>query len=94
MAALSCVVRAFSKQHDLSMICGRLWYEAANMQMQYVARYVESKLNLADGPSRNDISSLVELGATECFDWHFPSFTGGFGDWIASPCQAHRALKF
>ncbi|CAK0878384.1 unnamed protein product [Prorocentrum cordatum] len=50
---------AFAKE-DLAMIAGRLWFDMAGMPLTYHAEYVPSKLNLADGPSRND-ASLLEL---------------------------------
>ena len=64
------------------------------MQIQYSARFVDSKLNLADGPSRDDVAALADLGAVERLDWRFPSFAGGFGNWLASPSHAHRVVEF
>ena len=34
-AAMSCVLKGFSRQHDLSLIAGRLWYEVSVMMLDY-----------------------------------------------------------
>ena len=89
-AALACVVRGFSRQPDLAMIAGRLWFESSVLMLDYEAHYVSTHLNIADGPSRNDVELLMQMGASEVHDWRFPSFREGLGDWMASVDQVGR----
>ena len=83
-AALACVIRGFSKQRDLSLISGRFWYELTSLPVLYVAHYVNSKANLADGPSRNDLKLLRCMNAQELTQWSFPSFANGLDSWMAN----------
>ena len=92
-AALGCVVRGFCKQIDLALVAGRLWFEAADMHLEYFAHFVDTKCNLADGPSRNDISVLSGLGAVEVSPWQFPPFPNGLGDWMNSVHEAPRVVQ-
>eukprot|EP00959_Pyramimonas_sp_CCMP1952_P248377 5191736-Pyramimonas_sp.AAC.1 len=59
------------------------------MDMQYEVRYVASKANLADPPSRDDVSILQELGAVELPEWSFPHFGTGLDSWARSTHEAH-----
>ena len=44
---------------------GLLWYDLCDRQAFYWARYVESSLNLADGPSRGVLDLMKALSAKE-----------------------------
>ena len=92
LAALACVVRGFSKKEDLAALAGRLWFDAALLMLEYRAEYVPSHMNLADGPSRDDVSLLNSMGALEMNSWQFPVFSTGLGDWMESIGEAHRAV--
>ena len=87
--ALSCIIKGFSKQDDLCSLTGKLWYEAGKLMSNYRAEYVESKLNLADGPSRDDMSFVESIGATE-IPLRFPEHRGGLSEWAS---QAHEAKR-
>ena len=91
-AALACVVRGFSREADLADIAGRLWFEALGLGIQYEVYYVPTKSNLADGPSRGDMTLMRSLNAKECRSWSLPSFSAGLGDWIAHSSQVHRMV--
>ena len=64
----ACVVRGFSRKEDLSLIAGGLWYEIVDLNIHYRAEYVASKKNLADGPSRGDLTLMRVAGADEVLD--------------------------
>lgn len=81
--ALACVVKGFSREEDLAMLSGRLWYEASNVMSSYHAAYVPSDQNLADGPSRKDFRIMETVRAQEVTGWNFPSFAGGLAGWLA-----------
>ena len=82
-AALRCVIRGFSKKHDLSFIAGRIWFEAGVSMTHYRAEYVTSACNLADGPSRGKLHLMDKLQATRV-EWEFPSFAEGLDSWMRS----------
>ncbi|CAK0880396.1 unnamed protein product, partial [Prorocentrum cordatum] len=90
--AVACIIRGFSTKRDLAAITGRLWFDAAAMNMQCEVRYVASKANLADPPSRDDISILQEPGAVELPEWSPPHFGTGLDSWARSTHEAHRLL--
>ena len=60
--------------------------------LDYTAQYVPTHLNIADGPSRDDVAHLESIGASENTDWVFPDFSGGFGSWMSSVDQVGRAV--
>ena len=75
-------MKGYSKQTDLAPISGRLWFEACVLMLDHTAQSVASHLNIADGPSSNDVALPEELGASERRAWVFPGFSEGFGSWI------------
>lgn len=91
-SAMACVVRAFLRQHDLSLIVDRLWYEAAVMMLEYIVQYVPTRCNLADGPSRDDMALLENMGIEEIVFSQFPSFFAGFGNWMGSVENVGRLI--
>ena len=89
--ALSCILKGSSKQQDLSDIAGRLWFECCHRMINYVVRYVPSKCNLADGPSRDDVSLLLSLGFVEV-PFQLPIFKAKLDSWCKNPQGAARML--
>lgn len=87
--ALSCILKASSPQSDLSDISGRLWFECCHSMVNYYAKYVPSKCNLADGPSRDDVATLLKLGFVEV-PFRFPAFQGHLASWLEHPDQVCR----
>ena len=60
-AALGCLVKGYSKHADLNALVGGLLAKCASTASGVVYEYVQSKLNLADGPSRNSFQHLSAL---------------------------------
>ena len=60
---LGAVLRGGSAVADANLIVGKLWLEVARMQISLYLHRVESKANIADGPTRYDFGMLEELGA-------------------------------
>ena len=50
---------------------------------------VPTEANLADGPSRNDVALLLQLGFVEV-PFRFPAFTGRLASWLECPEQVCR----
>ena len=48
------------------MLAARMWHEAAKNRWGLLFRRVESKANVADGPTREKLEILVKLGAEWC----------------------------
>ena len=63
--AVSCLVKSFSRQPDLNVLAGALSVELASGSASLDVKYVPSKLNLADAPSRGSLTELARLGAQE-----------------------------
>ena len=62
-AAVGCLVKGFSGQHDLNVLTGGLSVCCAITGTGLLVKYVRSKLNLADAPSRGCTGELNALGA-------------------------------
>ena len=82
--ARSCILKGASSKLDLSDIAGRSWFEYCHLMATYRAHYVESKLDLADGPSRRDLSLIHLLGYREVA-FRLPSFSHGLDSWSNQP---------
>ena len=54
---------------EVTMLVGGFWLAMAQLSAATYAARVESKANIADAPTRDDIPVLQSLGAVEC-----PSF--------------------
>jgi len=89
--AMSCIVKGFSKQEDLSDIAGRLWFECGVLMATYRAIYVKSKCNLSDGPSRGETALMQQLGFQEV-PFNFPVFDRSFGAWMQKPSEEDRMV--
>ena len=61
--ALACAIKGSSRQWDLNLLTGLLWFSNAARMRLYWGQYVRSASNLADGPSRNDFALMKRLGA-------------------------------
>ena len=91
-AVLACIIRGFSRERDLADVVGRLWFDALGLDIKYEAHFVATKCNLADGPSRGDITLMESLRAKENVHWSFPSFPTGLGGWMADTRHTHRIV--
>ena len=87
--AISCILKGSSPQQDLSDIAGKLWFECCHRMIDYTVRYVPSKCNLADGPSRGDTALLLSLGFVEV-PFNLPSFKHGLNDWVKNAHEVGR----
>ena len=81
MAAVGCLVRASSKQPDLNVIAGALAAQCSLHAVGLIIRYVLTKLNLADAPSRGRVQELVQAGAEEV-EAVCPSWDVGSDAWL------------
>ena len=62
-SATSCLVKGYSPKEDSCKLVGDYWLRAAARRMNVYIDRVESKSNIADGPSRWDFKLLEQLGA-------------------------------
>ena len=81
--ALSCILKASSKQDGLNNLSGLIWFTAGKLLKDYWAQYVPSAANLADGPSRNQFSVVTQLGI-RIVRANFSACTLAAESWIAS----------
>ena len=63
-SASACLVRGYSPLVDSCALVGEYWLTACHYSIDPYIERVESKSNIADGPSRLDLSILHELKAT------------------------------
>ena len=89
--AIACIVKGHSKKKDLSDIAGRLWFECNFLMSNYRVSYVRSPCNLADGPSRGDLSLFEPLGFQEV-PFKLPAFKKSFDDWMQHPDEQDRLV--
>ena len=64
-SALRCLINTYSSSPDLNNIAGGVMYELSSHLLRAHFSYVESAANLADGPSRNDLRLMQQVGARE-----------------------------
>ena len=79
-SAAASLVKGYSPKGDSAEIVGEFWILVASMRSHVYIDRVESKSNIADGPSRNDYSLLKYLKGT----WTSPKI-GTFGASSSSP---------
>ena len=60
--ALNMVIRGASRKDDANGILHHLWLELAMLGVHAEWQYVPSKLNVADGPSRECFTDVLALG--------------------------------
>ena len=89
-SAAASLVKGYSPQHDSASIVGEFWLLAASLRSHVYIDRVESKSNIADGPSRNDFTLVKSLGGL----WSVPR-TGTLGTpsrsppvWFGTPSQS------
>ena len=77
-AAAACLVRGYSPGQDSCALVGDFWLAASSSRLSVYIDRVESKSNLADGPSRLVFDLMYKLQAvwtepnpTSCFDRSF-----------------------
>ena len=68
------LISGTSKGKEIALMVARMWHEAAVQRWGLLFRRVESKANLADGPTRDDFSHLQDLGA----EWKEPQMPDWF----------------
>ena len=88
-SAAANLVKGYSPQSDSATIVGEFWLEAAQVRTSLYIDRVESKSNIADGPSRLDYHLVKFLGGS----WQQPD-TGKLGSpdvrpafWFGTPNQ-------
>ena len=63
-SASSNLIKGYSPKVDSSVIVGEFWLMAASLKSSIYIDRVESKSNLADGPSRLNFRSIISNGGT------------------------------
>ena len=61
---LGSILRGSSRAPEVNIAVGHLWLEVAACCIAPYFGRVESKANLADGPTRADMANLQQLGAS------------------------------
>ena len=61
-SALASLIRGYSPKEDSCKMVGDFWLRAAKHKIYFFLDHVESKSNLADGPSRFDSTLMSSLG--------------------------------
>ena len=62
---LGAIVTGSSRSPEQNILIARLWMEMAERSVALVIRRVESKANIADGPTRYFLDDLFHLGACQ-----------------------------
>ena len=62
--ALHALLKGSSKSPEANVMVGRMWLNLCCTQTVLFCQRVESKANIADGPTRHDFSEVSRLGAT------------------------------
>ena len=60
------LLKGCSLPEDANVLIGRLWLSLASGNTSLYVERVESKSNVADGPTRNDLSDVTRLDASFC----------------------------
>lgn len=81
-SASSNLIKGYSPKTDSSIIVGEFWLMAASLKSSIYIDRVESKSNLADGPSRHHYLELYALGGR----WKEPD-TGRLGSLTVRPAR-------
>lgn len=66
-SAASCLVRDFSPKQDTCSLVGQFWLAASKSEIEVYIDRVESKSNIADGPSRLSFELLHSLSSSVHF---------------------------
>ena len=71
------LMRGSSRAAEVNRMAGALWLQLASWRTGLYTARVESKANIADGPTRDDLSLVARLSATfvqpvwPSWAWHF-----------------------
>ena len=60
------MISGTSKLPEVALSVARMWHLVADVKVGLLVRRVESKSNVADGPTRENLNYLQKLGAIEC----------------------------
>ena len=60
------MISGTSRLPEVALSVARMWHVVADVNVGLLVRRVESKSNLADGPTRENLKYLSKLGAIEC----------------------------
>ena len=63
--SLSSLVNGWSRQSDTCHLVGEYWRKACSLQCFPWLERVESESNIADGPTKNDLSFMKRINALE-----------------------------
>jgi hypothetical protein len=74
-AANGAAVKGYSKVPDLARVVSAMHVNIAKLQARWWLSFVESESNVADAPSRGELSWLRKVGATR-LTFRFPSLKG------------------
>ena len=74
-AANGAAVKGYSKVPDLARVVSAMHVNIAKLQARWWLSFVESESNVADAPSRGELSWLRKVGATR-LTFRFPSLEG------------------
>ena len=62
------LISGTSRCKEVALMVARMWHEAATRRWELLFGRIETKANLADGPTRDDFSYLENLGP----EWQEP----------------------
>ena len=91
-AAAACLVRGYSPKTDSSALVGTFWLLASQCKSEIYIDRVESKSNIADGPSRLDFSVLEAMHATAVSPNTSPLFVSDLS-WFMGQAEWSSALS-
>jgi len=83
-SAASCLVRGFSPKQDTCSLVGQFWLAASESEVEVYIDRVESKSNIADGPSRLAFELLHSLSSKFTPPCTSPFFTSDIS-WFVEP---------
>ena len=83
-SAASCLVRGFSPKQDTCSLVGQFWLAASESEVEVYIDRVESKSNIADGPSRLAFELLHSLSSQFTPPCTSPFFTADIS-WFVEP---------
>ncbi len=86
-SAASCLVRGYSPKQDSCSLVGQFWLAASETEAEIYIDRVESKSNIADGPSRLSFELLHTLGSSMAPPRVSPFFDSD-QSWFVGPAEA------
>ena len=91
--ALACVIKGSSRQWDLNLLTGLLWFSNAARMRMYWGQYGRSASKLADGPSRGNFELMKQLQAIR-IPCRFGELCPAAGRWLLKPQGARLVIQF